>query len=136
MNEQIVKVISEQCIRPAVKQPRALIPDHLPGQEGDGVRRAAVVEDVQLPLLGDGLSDVQDGGDHVRREPETRGLENWKLLKGKPRPVNVRDEPGPVCVPPDAVCRGVLQPHPGPALRQGPDVLPQPLLDSITAKVK
>ena len=45
------------------------------------MRRAAVVEDVQLPLLGDGLSDVQDGGDHVRREPETRGLKG-KTFEG------------------------------------------------------
>ena len=82
MNEQIIKVISEQSIRPAVKQPRTLVPDHLPGQEGDGVRRAAVVEDVQLPLLGDGLSDVQDGGDHVRREPETRRLKG-KTFEGE-----------------------------------------------------
>ena len=82
MNEQIVKVISDQYIRPAVKQPRALVPDHLPGQEGDGMRRAAVVEYVQLPLLGDRLTDVQDGGDHMRREPEARGLQEGKLLKG------------------------------------------------------
>ena len=57
-------------------------------------------------------------------------------MKGKLRPVNVRDEPGSVGVPPDAVCGGVLQAHPGPTLSQGPNVLPQPLLDSVTAKGK
>ena len=76
MNEEIVKVISEQWIRPAVQQPGALVPDHLPRQEGDGVRRAGVVKDVQLPLPANRLTDVQDGRDHMGREPESIGWKN------------------------------------------------------------
>ena len=70
MNEEIVKVISDQCIRPAVQQPGALVPDHLPRQEGDGMRRARVVKDVQLPLPANRLSNVQDGRDNMGCEPE------------------------------------------------------------------
>ena len=53
----------------------------------------------------------------------------------KMTPVNVGDEPGAVGVPPDPVGGGVLQPHPGPGLRQGQNVLPQPTLDSLTDEV-
>ena len=69
MNEEVVKVVSVQWIRSAVQKAGALVPEHLPGLEGDGVGRAGVVEDVQLPLLGDGLANVQDGGDHVCCKP-------------------------------------------------------------------
>ena len=79
MNEEIVKVISDQCIRPAVQQPGALVPDHLPRQEGDGVRRAGVVKDVQLPLPANRLSDVQDSRDNMGCEPESIAWKNDTL---------------------------------------------------------
>ena len=37
--------------------------------QGDCVWHPLVVEDVQVPVPGDGLADVEDGGDHVRLEP-------------------------------------------------------------------
>ena len=44
------------------------------------------------------------------------------------------DEPGAVSVPPDAVSGGVLQTDAGPGLRQGLNVLPEALLDSLTVR--
>ena len=43
--------------------------------QGDCVWRPLVVEDVQVPVPGDGLADVEDGGDHVGLEPGHRAVQ-------------------------------------------------------------
>ena len=90
--------------------------------------------DVQRPLLGDGLLDVEDGGDdvgvesvHVRRQPGAVGVaparshvtlvtagHSWsQLVTAGHRWSLVVTAGGP-----DAVGGGVLQLHPGPLLCQ------------------
>ena len=96
-----VSSVPRSLPRPAVHQAGGLVPDHLARLQQHGVRGPGVVldtvtdlytyvgfvtgvaalTDVQRPLLGDGLLDVEDGGDdvgvepvHVRRQPGAVGV--------------------------------------------------------------
>ena len=79
--------------------------------------------DVQRPLLGDGLLDVEDGGDdvgvepvHVRRQPGAVGVAPARsiVIVVSPSPWSQLVTGGG----PDAVGGGVLQLHPCPLLCQ------------------
>ena len=50
MNEDIFKGGPVELLDPAVDEPGGLVPDHLPGGEGDLVQRAVVVVDLQRPV--------------------------------------------------------------------------------------
>ena len=92
--------------------------------------RPLVVKDVQLPVPGDGLADVEDGGDHVGLEPGHQQCKD-DLHTLRPTPTCLCAPPATTrwcsaCGPirgeylqvstnhssPDAVGGGVLQPHP------------------------
>ena len=86
--EEVVVIFPNKRPRSPMDCPGRLVPDHLARGEDDLVAPPVIVLDVERPGLLHLLADVEDGGDDVSVEP-----------------VHVRGHPGPVGVPPGAICQ-------------------------------
>ena len=63
-----------------MEQPRTLIPDHVARLEDDGVVLASIVEDVQVPVLGHRLTNVQNGGHNMGFESDETFLNYYQVF--------------------------------------------------------
>ena len=89
-----------------MEQPRTLIPDHITRLEDDGVVLASIVEDVQVPVLGHRLTNVQNGGHNMGFESDETLLSS--LLKVM-LPIDMGYKPRSIGISPDTIGCCVLK---------------------------
>ena len=65
MYEQVIKIFSIELIWSSMKQPRTLVPDHVTRLEDDGVVLASIVQQMEVPVIGNRLANVHDGWHHI-----------------------------------------------------------------------
>ena len=60
VHEQVIKILSIERIRASMKQAGTLIPDHVPRLEENSVMVASIIQEMEVPVFGDRLTNVHD----------------------------------------------------------------------------